>query len=487
MTDMLRHIILSLSLGASVAVCATDFECTPGNLSQIIGEQNVSVLKISGTADANDLFYLGSLTELRTLDISNLNIVASNGVAGKYAAATIPTGAFAGSNITELTLPENIVIDECSFIGAHITSLTIPANCTIATGAFSACSDLKEVKLSATSKLGSHAFESCMALADVDLGGLTSISAYAFANCTALTNITNATAVTSIGNNAFASCRALTTLPTLTALNSIGDEAFRNSGITRAMLKKTALKSLGDRAFANCDALTTVGLPQNCTTIGEGAFFDCSALENVNIPALCAEIPAYAFKDNESLSTLELTDSRISSINEYSFKGCGIAMLSLPTTLEYIGENAMEGMSYLTDIDGTRLKAVPELGDNVWMDINQYNVNLTVDNSLADIFSSTPQWQDFKINDSESDLTDISSTIGGNNISCLFDADNLTIKSDATLSQVTVYTPGGFMLTQATVDGNYITLRATNFTNTIIVVGTLPNGTVATIKLARRL
>lgn len=487
MTDMLRHIILSLSLGASIAVGATDFECTPGNLSQIIGEQNVSMLKISGTADANDLFYLGSLTELRSLDISNLNIVASNGIAGKYATATIPTGAFAGSNITELILPENIVIDECAFIGAHITSLTVPANCTIATGAFSACPELTEVKLSATSKLGSHAFELCKALVNVDLGGLTSIGDNAFANCTALANITNATAVTTIGDNAFASCSALTTLPTLTALTSIGDEAFRNSGITRAMLKKTALKSLGDRAFANCEALTNVGLPQNCTTIGEGAFFDCSALENVNIPALCTEIPAYAFKDNESLNTLELTDSRISTIKEYSFKGCGIVMLSLPTTLEYIGDNAMESMHYLSDIDGTRLKAVPELGDNVWSGVNQYNVNLTVDNSLVDIFSATPQWQDFKINDTESDLTDISSTISENNISCLFDADKLTIKSDSPLSQVNVYTPGGLMLTHAAVDGNYVTLRATNFTNTIIVVGTLSNGTVATIKLARRL
>lgn len=484
---MLRNIILSLSLGASFAVSATDIECTPGNLAHIIGEQNVSDLKISGSADASDLFFIGSLSELRSLNISSLDIVEYSGIYGKYAAATIPAGAFAGSNITELTLPENIVIDECAFIGAHITSLTIPANCTIAMGAFSACVDLTEVKLSATSKLGNHAFESCKALANVDLGGLTSIGAYAFANCTALSNITNAAAVTSIGDNAFASCSALTTLPTLSALNSIGDEAFRNSGITRAMLKKTALKSLGDRAFANCDALTSVGLPQNCTTIGEGAFFDCAALENVNIPALCAEIPAYTFKDNEALNTLELTDSRISTINEYSFKGCGITILSLPTTLEYIGDNAMEGMYNLTDIDGTHLKAVPELGENVWFDVNQYNVNLTVDNSLVDIFSSTPQWQDFKINDTESDLTDISSTLSENRISCLFDADKLAIKSETTLSQVTVYTPDGFMLTQATVDDNYVTLRATNFTNTIIVVGTLSNGTVATIKLARRL
>ena len=77
----------------------------------------------------------------------------------------------------------------------------------------------------------------------------------------------------------------------------------------------------------------------------------------------------------ESLSFM--SESQTSQIGSYAFSGIkSVTSAELSEEIEYIGNNAMERMYGLTDIYATKLKSVPELGENVWASTLQKNISL---------------------------------------------------------------------------------------------------------------
>ena len=61
-------------------------------------------------------------------------------------------------------------------------------------------------------------------------------------------------------------------------------------------------------AFNNCQDLATVSLPSTLTSIGEYAFFGCP-IAVLDIPDNVTTIEYYAFNGNDSLTTLKLPAS----------------------------------------------------------------------------------------------------------------------------------------------------------------------------------
>lgn len=150
------------------------------------------------------------------------------------------------------------------------------------------------------------------------------------------------------------------------------------------------ITSIGEFAFAR-SGLISVNIPNGVKTIGYGAFYHCDSLSKVTIPDSVTEIEAYAF-DN----TPYLTDFMEQSQSPYLIVGDGILLgykgsssdvllpegikriapncfkdhaeivsLTLPDSLEVIGEDAFHGCSSLKSVSGGN--GVKEIRDRAFM------------------------------------------------------------------------------------------------------------------------
>lgn len=488
---MLRHTILTATLAAAVlSASALDISCTPGALADLAGTQaaDVTTLRLTGQVNANDLLYIGkSMPKLTVLDLSGVTISATNGSAGKYAAATIPSGAFAGSSLTSVSLPQNITVGDCAFADTHLTGLILPAGTTVNAGAFGACSILATVAVGDRCVLGDRAFAGCKELKTVSLGnGITFSGSGAFSSCPSLATVNGSDGLAAIAHETFADDGSLDTFAFGKKLTAVGNGAFRHTSLGSADLGNTSLTSLGEWAFANCSYLTSVVLPPSCAAIGAAAFFDCPELSSANIPESCTTIPPYAFKDASVLGTLPLAETNTAEIGAYSLKGTDLTDITLPSSLQTIGNNAMEGISNLSRIDGTRLREVPQLGSDVWTGVRQSEVNLDVDKELASQFEAAPQWQDFKINAIDTQVSDLPISVLKADVRAAYTDHALLIESlGSDIASVDVFDVAGMLVSRTAHAADRVTIAADRLPRIIAVSVTLADGTSATVKLAR--
>ena len=153
-------------------------------------------------------------------------------------------------------------------------------------GAFTGCSNLRDVNMPAATSIGNGAFNNCDALTSVSLPAATSIGGKAFQDCDALTSV-SLPAATSIGDDAFGGCDRLTSI-SLPAATSIGDDAFGGcQALTRVNMP--AAISIGPYVFYDCGTLTSVNMPA-AKYIGFMAFDGCKSLADIYVgaePARC--------------------------------------------------------------------------------------------------------------------------------------------------------------------------------------------------------
>ncbi|WP_338102404.1 leucine-rich repeat domain-containing protein [Methanolapillus millepedarum] len=175
------------------------------NLTSIIIPPNVSIIK-DGT------FFLCN-------NLSSVTLSSS--------LTQIEGGAFADTNLSTLTIPQNVTI--------------ISGNEYYGQGAFYNCSNLTSVTFESGSKL-------------------TKFDSWAFRDCTKLTTITIPANVTTIGNQSFYGCVNLTTV-TFESSNTLGQ--------------------INGSSFRNCTNLNGLEIPSSVTSVGEYAFQDCTGLTEI--------------------------------------------------------------------------------------------------------------------------------------------------------------------------------------------------------------
>ena len=346
---------------ASAGAKALDVETTAGGLASAVTEPaTVRELRVTGSVDASDLHFVATeMDALEVLDLGGATVSAYSGdpilKIHHFDADVLPPMVLAGSHISEITLPAGIkAIGEFALAGTRLRTITIPASLqSTGTAAFAGCTDLESVTVNCT-QVADGAFASCHALRTVSLA-----------------------AGSAIGNDAFQGCTALTEFAFGPELRSVGDRAFSGSGLKAADLKDCAeLKSIGAAAFSGCPALAALSLPEGCDIAGARAL----AMGNPVLTATTMpgrEMPDYALASDAAIKTI-----------------------SLPEGLEYIGDHAMAGMTGLSSIDVTALGSVPELGEKVWLDVDQSAVRLKTDKNMTEAFRSAGQWQDFDISGS---------------------------------------------------------------------------------------
>lgn len=369
---------------ASAGAKALDVETTAGGLASAVTEPaTVRELRVTGSVDASDLHFVATeMDALEVLDLGGATVSAYSGdpilKIHHFEADVLPPMVLAGSHISEITLPAGIkAIGEFALAGTRLRTITIPASLqSTGTAAFAGCTDLESATVNCT-QVADGAFASCRALRTVSLAAGSAIGNDAFADCTALAQVDGTEGITAIGNDAFQGCTALTEFAFGPELRSVGDRAFSGSGLKAADLKDCAeLKSVGAAAFSGCPALAALSLPEGCDIAGARALaMGNAALAATMMPG--REIPDYALASDAAIKTI-----------------------SLPEGLEYIGDHAMAGMTGLSSIDVTALGSVPELGEEVWLDVDQSAVRLKTDKSMTEAFRSAGQWQDFDISGS---------------------------------------------------------------------------------------
>lgn len=147
------------------------------------------------------------------------------------------------------------------------------------------------------------------------------------------------------------------------------------------------MTEIGKWAFNNC-ALTEITIPASVTIIQEEAFKDCSALKTLKFEAgtsekeLVLKEEAFFGCGNMDFANNGVLPSRIISIANRTFQGCGITKLTLPQN------DKLTGVSRKLDFNGVQTDYMGALGYGVFFGCLKLTdltipANVTVINEVA--------------------------------------------------------------------------------------------------------
>ena len=301
----------------------------------------------------------------------------------------ISSYAFASSNITSIEIPESVQdigfralyntsklsYLKLPFIGGSRTenrymlylfggSITTSNGTTRVTNADLVPASLERVDYYGTDNIPDYAFYACKGIAEVNYGdGITEIGNYAF-SLTALKEFKLGTGVTSLGNFSFSNIDTL-------------------SG---SIIIPGRITNLGKGCLAYNRNITSVTIEEGVTEIGYGAFvsyaemdsstgayYYYSSLTEINIPASVTYIGGLAFDGagrtySSSYKTHILYEvkvniaegSKLKEIGYGAFAESGIVSITLPASLEYLGNKTVEeeGVDGSVFLSCTALKTV---------------------------------------------------------------------------------------------------------------------------------
>ena len=189
--------------------------------------------------------------------------------------------------------------------------------------------------------------------------GVTAID-LAFGFCKALTTIVLPSTLKRIGEEddvihwnrgyVFANCTALKTISLPEGLELLGRGAFQGCTNLKTVTFPSSLKKIDTSAFRECTSFSNITIPQQIEEIGAYAFSRCTSLSQINVLAPLKEIPQGMFEDCTALKTVSIP-SMVTEIGYEAFKGSGIADITLPDGLTYIGDMAFMNCQSLTKIE----------------------------------------------------------------------------------------------------------------------------------------
>ncbi len=329
----------SVTIRATLAEIGANAFANCPNLSFEIDEQNTSFVIENG------IMYDAMQTE-----IVSIVSLPEGAVVIPDTVSSIPAGAFAGSLITSITLPESITeIGNDMFANCvNLEEVTLRGRVTsIGARAFQNCTALKSFEVGRyVESIGANAFENCTNLETLtfESNGVTDlqISNYAFANCTSLGSVTfpyrlrNSGSKMGVGNYSFENC---------TSLKSVSFEESSSGSFTVGL-------SLGSYSFSGCTGLITVSLPDYLTNTSESHGGGGSSGTTYY-----ASIGSYAFQNCSKLSTIDFGDTINKTtrylIGDYAFRNCtSLTTLRLPDKLDLsdTGNDAFNGCSNLSSV-----------------------------------------------------------------------------------------------------------------------------------------
>lgn len=327
-------------------------------------------------------------------------------------------GAFAYSNLTELTIPEGV-----DSIGA---------------AAFRDCHNISELILPKSLKvLESTVFYNCYNLEKVIIKSneLTEIQDDTFFKCSSLKEFSIPETVISLGKAAFYYTPNLSSLKIPVGVTKIGSQCFAASGIVSLDIPD-AVTELPGAMFSGCSNLKSIKLPSNLTSLSKSMFSGCTALESITIPDGITSIPSSCFYNCYSLAEIDFPpylsfigdDSFIrckalksvhipegvTIIYSQAFFDCAITDLTLPSTLKEVGgwsfglgemkeltlpaELAKIGSYAFDDVVLEKvvcLNPTPAICEENAFKNETYYGTLSVPSQSLELYKSTTPWKNF--------------------------------------------------------------------------------------------
>lgn len=483
---------------SGLSVCAATLDVSPGTLAGLLTEaicQDES-LTLSGSMDVRDFNAIQQkMTDLKSIDLKDVKIefyrpaanVRINTGRAEFEADALPEGAFLGMKLASIVLPETIkTICTGALAGNSFTSLEIPKGVTtIETGAFYDNANLETISLpSSLISLGDYALSRCPQLKQLNLSetAIKQIPARIVSEDTSLESVTLPASATSIGQGAFAGCTALKSVSIPAAVTSIGTHAFTGSGLQTVSIPKS-VTSVGDYAFALCESLTTATLSNPEATLGNGLFFYCP--EFITFTAKDIEkYPDYLFTGDTAYAVPDGMHG-VSTVGNYALKDTGAMQMVVSSSLVFLGDGAMEGMTSLTEIEAGSLDtSVPMLGKDVFAGIDQKSVKLSVAENTGDVWNAAEQWKEFNV--SPFSGLDENLMPADNSIKAWFVKTNLNIEAVSTIEHVAVYNTAGQIVLSASPRDLKTSLDASQLAERIYIVRVeLSNGATSTFKLTK--
>ena len=403
---MLRIIFSTLCLMAMLGAQALTLRCEPGKLQSLLAGKTVTELTLTGRMDARDFRTIADkLRNIQKLDLSAAVIVAYSSDSPLFA----NLNQFNAGEVPTMSLAQL----------SQLTTVALPGVATsIGEGAMAACTSLKNVTLPLElTHLGSYALAGCTALTTIALPhSLKTIGEGAFTGCSALSSVTLAPAhqpttgttptferpciISHIGARAFAGCSNLKTVNLGFLVEHIGDAAFAGTHLAQADLSAmTRLTHVGNWAYAQTP-ITSASLPNSVAELGWGAFVLNTSLTHVGLPSALNSLPPLAVAGDNKLTEVDLSKTAIDSIGDYALYNLNkVNKVVIPSTTRYVGTRAMAGMTGLQQIT-THAETVPELGEDVWLNVDQPSVTLTAPASSVSNYRNAEQWREFDVQSS---------------------------------------------------------------------------------------
>ena len=105
--------------------------------------------------------------------------------------------------------------------------------------------------------------------------------------------------------------------------------------------------------FSGCGKLTTVEFqtPSKLKTINASSFFNASGLQSISLPSTVEEIGDEAFGQCQGLKTINLNETALRRLGKNAFMSCSnLTNIKLPATVETIGDYAFSGCAVLESV-----------------------------------------------------------------------------------------------------------------------------------------
>ena len=379
----LRYILTILIAVWAVQTQALDVNNTAGNLQQAVTDLNITTLKVTGTMDANDFYFIAdNLRGLNMVDLSGVTVVACHTPQSHYAksdfdADELPTGTFASLPLTSIKLPATLK--------------------RIGTAALADCEQLTSIDLpAALETIGDYAFAHCTALTAITIpASVMQVGCGAFMRCSALKSFAVAPSgqLRELGDVALMDCPVLTSVDLGRSIKRIGIRALTGTGLQSLDLNtSTALEEVGDAALT-LTPVTTVKLPANVNMLGEGAFLYDTGLTSASLGQKLETVGDYAFAGTGLQG--KLIFNGLKTLGDYAlYNTQALTSVELPATTEYLGTRAMAGMTGLTELT-SKAETPPTLGEEVWAGIIQSEIPLSVPKGSIDLYKAADQWMQF--------------------------------------------------------------------------------------------
>ena len=379
----------------------------PGTLKECItsaGKDYTKIknLKVTGTIDANDIFFMrDDMTALQSINLQTVKIAAVD----NYAANEIPPAAFQGkTTLVRFVFPENIVkIGYRSFYEASLSgSLTIPESVTeIENAAFWFCPFGGTLTLPKSLRiLGDNVFYNCGFQGQLIIPDETiSIGGNVFYNCNGFSGQLNLPAnLEYIGSSAFAGCSGLSgSLIIPSGITEIKDNTFFTCvGMDGVLTLPDNLVTIEENAFWGCSFKGSLNLPESILVIGNSAFYQNEFSGTLNLPTSLVSIGEGTFHSCDRLTGVVEIPNEIISVSRGTFNGCSqLQGVVLSKNTEFVAESAFENCFQLNSIVCNAVNP-PQLAESAFNGVAKDNFTVEVPEASVASYSVAPGWKEFR-------------------------------------------------------------------------------------------